>query len=71
MLVAGERRRLAMHEIIRGMWMHDGKAGFIQRGFQELTEPGFLPLRQRHQNADRRVKPGRDIHQRHADAHRP
>src|SRR5437899_980827 len=31
MLVAGELRRLAVHEVIRGVRMHDGEAGFIQR----------------------------------------
>ena len=71
MLVAGELRRLAMHEIVRGVRMHDGEAGFVQRGFEKLPEAGFLPLRQRHQDPDRRIKPGRDIDQRHADAHRP
>jgi hypothetical protein len=69
-LVAGELRRLAMHEIVRGVGMHDGEAGFVQRGFEELPDAGFLPLRQRHQNADRRIKPGRDVDQRHADSHR-
>ena len=71
MLVAGELRRLAVHEIIRRMRMHDGKAGLVQRGFEKLPEAGFLPFRQRHQNADRRVEPGGDVDQRHADPHRP
>ena len=44
MLVAGERRRLAVQEIVRGMRMHDGKAGLEQRGLDELAEPGALPL---------------------------
>ena len=71
MLVAGEARRLAVHEIIRRMRMHDGEAGFIQCGFEKLAEAGFLPLRQRHQDADRSIKPGGDVDQRHADPHRP
>ena len=37
MLVAGQRRRLAVHEIIRGMRMHDGEAGLVQRGLQKLA----------------------------------
>src|ERR1700687_4040488 len=71
MLVTGELRRLAVHEIIRGMRMHDGKAGLVQRGLEKLPDAGFLPLRQRHQDADRRVKPGGDIDQWHADPHWP
>ena len=39
MLVAGELRRLAVHEIIRGMRMHDRKAGLVQRGFEKLPRP--------------------------------
>src|SRR5215213_303347 len=34
MLVACQAWRLAVHEIIRCMRMHDGEAGFIQRGFE-------------------------------------
>src|SRR5271167_1064576 len=45
MLVAGKARRLAMHEIIRGVRMHDGEAGLVQRGLQKLPEPRALPLR--------------------------
>ena len=71
MLVAGQARRLAVHEIIRRMRMHDGEAGFVQRGFEKLPDAGFLPLRQRHQNADRGVKPGGDVDQGNADPHRP
>ena len=58
MLVAGQRRRLAMHEIIRGVRMHDGETGLVQRGFQELAMARTLPLRQRHQNADRGIEAG-------------
>src|SRR3979409_1617416 len=43
MLVAGELRRLAVHEIIRGVRMHDRKAGLVQRGLEKLPEAGFLP----------------------------
>ena len=50
--------------------MHDRKAGFIQRGFQELTQTRTLPLRQRHQDTDRGVKPGGDVDQGNADPHR-
>ena len=70
MLVAGQARRLAVHEIIRGVRMHDGEAGLVQRGFEKLAEAGALPLRQRHQDADRGVKPGGDVDQRNADPHR-
>ena len=70
MLVAGQRRRLAVHEIIRGVRMHDGEAGLVQRGFQELAKAGSLSLRQRHQDTDRRIEPGGDIHQGNADPHR-
>ena len=63
MLVAGQPRRLAMHEIIRGVRMHDRKAGFVQRRFEKLPETRTLPLRQRHQDADRRIKPGGDVDQ--------
>jgi len=71
MLVAGQARRLAMHEIVRGVRMHDGKAGLIQRRLKELALARALPLRQRHQDADCRVKPGGDVNQRHTDPHRP
>ena len=67
MLVAGEARRLAVHEIIRGVRMHDGEPGFVERGLQELAEPGFLALRQRHENADDGIKSGGDVHERDAE----
>ena len=58
MLVAGERRRLAVHEVIRGVRMHDREAGLVQRRFDELAEPRCCALRQRHQDADARIEPG-------------
>ncbi len=70
MLVAGEARRLAVHEVIGGMRMHDRKAGFVQRGLEKLSEAGSLPFRQRHQDADRGVEPGGDVDQGNADPHR-
>src|SRR5262249_1796160 len=42
MLVAGELRRAAVHEIVRRMRMHDRKTGLVQRGFEELPEPRTL-----------------------------
>ncbi|OIQ67266.1 hypothetical protein GALL_511540 [mine drainage metagenome] len=70
MFIAGELRRPAVHEIIRGMRMHDREARFVQCGFEKLSQARSLPLRQCHQDANRRVKPGGDIHQGNADPHR-
>ena len=71
MLVAGQLRRLAGHEIVCGCGCISERPLSYSVVSRNWPLPERCALVERHQDADRGIEAGGDVDQRHADAHRP
>ena len=68
--VAHAVRHLAGDQIIERLVGKDGDGRVDERGIDIAATPGFLPPRQRGENADHRIDAGENIGHRHAGAQR-
>ena len=69
-VIAGLARDITLHGPARCLEIHHGNHGFQQAGMHPAALAGCLALQQRHQNADRRIKPRRQVSDGNARAHR-